>query len=231
MEDTCPLATQVMVAIPAYTGTVSCDTLTAVVDAVTLLAKMGVASTIRQRAGECYIDLCRNALVAAFLASDASHLLFVDADVGFPASAVARLLLPQKPFIAGLYPKKTEPAAWPVEFALDYLESDPVTGLLEASGVPTGFLLLHRSVFAALAPHVPVYVNQDGEPTHAYFQCEIVGQRWWGEDFNFCRRWRAIGGKVWIDPYLTLTHVGAKRYSGSYVEWFINRQATVESAL
>lgn len=224
MHDVCPLPTQIMIAVPAYTGQVTCATQSAILDAVFMLQGMGIAATVRQRAGDCYIDLARNALAAEFLASDASHLLFIDADVGFPAEALTRLVVAQKPFIAGLYPKKSLEPAWPVEFDTDYIASDPETGLVEAAGVPTGFLLLHRSVFEVMHPSMQSYVDHNGESRHAYFQCEIHGGRWWGEDFTFCRRWRALGGRIWFAPSLVLQHVGTHTYQqGSYRDWFLQR--------
>jgi hypothetical protein len=38
------------------------------------------------------------------------------------------------------------------------------------------------------------------------------------EDINFCRLWRDIGGKVWVDPHLTLFHHGGKSYEGNLAQ-------------
>lgn len=34
------------------------------------------------------------------------------------------------------------------------------------------------------------------------------------EDYSFCERWRDLGGKVWADPDIELTHVGQKTFTG-----------------
>ena len=35
------------------------------------------------------------------------------------------------------------------------------------------------------------------------------------EDFAFCQRWRALGGKIWLDTKSRLTHTGVYSYEGS----------------
>jgi hypothetical protein len=35
------------------------------------------------------------------------------------------------------------------------------------------------------------------------------------EDFAFCHRWRALGGKIWLDTASKLTHTGAHRFVGN----------------
>jgi hypothetical protein len=34
------------------------------------------------------------------------------------------------------------------------------------------------------------------------------------EDYTFCRRWRAIGGEVWLDTRSKLMHVGPREFVG-----------------
>jgi hypothetical protein len=34
------------------------------------------------------------------------------------------------------------------------------------------------------------------------------------EDFSFCRRWRAIGGDIFLDDEAAIIHAGRKEYTG-----------------
>ena len=52
----------------------------------------------------------------------------------------------------------------------------------------------------------------------------------WGEDFAFCKRWTDIGGKVWVDPALELTHIGPHSFAGCLQEW-LDRQAKAGQVL
>ena len=53
-----------------------------------------------------------------------------------------------------------------------------------------------------------------------------LGQ-FWGEDLIFCKKWVALGEKMWLDPNVTVSHVGRKAWSGNFVE-FLQKHAAVE---
>jgi len=42
----------------------------------------------------------------------------------------------------------------------------------------------------------------------ALFDCMVVDGEYISEDYGFCRRWRAIGGTIWLDMEGRLTHTG-----------------------
>jgi hypothetical protein len=49
------------------------------------------------------------------------------------------------------------------------------------------------------------------------FDCVIDREtgHYLSEDYTFCQRWRAIGGRIWLDPTGMLVHVGAHDFAGS----------------
>jgi hypothetical protein len=55
---------------------------------------------------ESLITRGRNYLAHEFLESDATHLMFIDADIDFDPKDVIALLAMNKPVIGGPYPKK-----------------------------------------------------------------------------------------------------------------------------
>jgi hypothetical protein len=67
----------------------------------------------------------------------------------------------------------------------------------------------------------------DGPPNnpqrHLYwrfFDCmtDPDSGRYLSEDYAFCRRWRDIGGKVFVDPQCKLAHLGQHLYRGDLAE-------------
>lgn len=64
----------------------------------------------------------------------------------------------------------------------------------------------------------------DGSPCHALFDCVIdpATGTYLSEDFTFCRRWRAIGGKLWLDTAGRLTHVGAHDFVGDPARRYVS---------
>lgn len=225
MFDTCPPLKHLMIAIPEYDGSTKAANNFGMYGAIMELLCAGIVPEPVQGLNCCYLDLVRNDLVRQFLESKADRLLFVDADVGFPGDAVLKVANTCKPVVAGVYPKKTEDAEWPVQFAQSYLKADPETGLVEAFRVATGFLCIHRRVFEALAqkPHVPWFIDDRNIGMHAFFQTSYQDGRFLGEDFFFCDLWRSVGGKIWIHPDIDFMHVGNYTWKGNYRNWFMTR--------
>jgi hypothetical protein len=100
-------------------------------------------------------------------------------------------------------------------------------GCVEVEAVPTGFLRIRRHVVEKIAAVVPGYFNKEvtlasgAAPIAQIFAREIDadGTRW-GGDYNFCRKWRALGGNVHIDPSLHFIHLGTKDWRGSIgIHW------------
>lgn len=97
---------------------------------------------------------------------------------------------------------------------------------LEVMEIGTGFMMVKRQVFdtfKAEYPHLsykPDHVGQDNfdgsRYIHAYFDTVIDpdSHRYLSEDYMFCQYWRAIGGKVWLCPWMKLGHIGTYEFKG-----------------
>ena len=55
---------------------------------------------------------------------------------------------------------------------------------------------------------------------HAYFDCIIDpdSKRYLSEDYMFCQWARKIGLKIWMCPWMKLTHQGAYMFGGSLID-------------
>ena len=217
---------KVLVAIPAYDRKVCVQTAGALLDEQALASLSGVALDIRFIPGTSLITHARNQGVNDFLASDANRLVFVDSDVAWEPGALVRIASHPVDFVGGAYRYKDQVERYPVRW-LERAElwSDPETGLIEVASLPAGFLSLSRAVFERLqSAHPEREYAFGGHLFRAFFHCP-PGH---GEDSSFCDDWRALGGSVWLDPLLTLTHVdGAQTYTGCIGAW-LRRNAGLE---
>ena len=213
MFDRCEAARRVFIAIPTYTATLAYDTAFALISAALAMEGSGIGVHMKGHEGNCYIDQARNELVGDFLSSDATDLLFWDSDVGCLPDTVMKLVKSTRPIVAAIYPKKTDEEEFPVDFIKGTHSAD-TEGLIEAKMVPTGLLRINRRVFAEMHELAPEYDGRGGRKLRAYFRTEIR-EAYYGEDVEFCRRWRTLGGKIRVLPDETLSHTGPKAWIGN----------------
>lgn len=183
---------------------------------------------------ESLITRARNYLTHEFLKSDCTHLLFIDADIEFNSNDVISMLKADKDIICGAYPKKTInwnyiaeasknniPANRLQEFSGEFVlhlldgqneievEADKPFEVLNSG---TGFMMIKREVFDKIK--VPSY-NFHGEQNKEYFTTAIVNNDLLSEDYYFCKLARDIGYKIYIAPWVKLSHVGTYAFTGS----------------
>lgn len=163
----------------------------------------------------------RNQLTADFLASDCTHLLFIDCDLIFGADQITRIVSHTEPLVGGLYPKKQE---GPIEWVLNTLgQTEPrPDGLQEVRYVGTGFMCIQREVIekmiAKLGPEIFFHadygkrrIEHDLWPMGVY-QYPDGHRRYLSEDWYFCQRWLDLGGRVFCDTRVIVKHLGPAVY-------------------
>ena len=157
----------------------------------------------------------RNRLVKAFLESDCTHMLCLDADLGWHSEVVKKFIDYDEPFVAGVYPSRKETCfVFRPALKEDGSIRQSEKGLLEMEYIPAGFMLIRREVFEAIIAKFPeLYFKPklpEGNPEdgHCFFNTEIWEGEFWGEDYYFCRKAREAGYKIWVDPTVQFNHAG-----------------------
>ena len=157
--------------------------------------------------------------MAFFLTTAATHLLFVDADIGFAPDAVFRLLGAGRDVIGGAYPKKAQTPGTPLAWEAEPLPGAELAthGVVEVASVGTGFLLVSRAAAQQMSDGYPKLRAKLGDLSGAVAPeatmvfdnlIEPETGRYLADHQAFCRRWRGLGGQVWADFDLGLTHLG-----------------------
>lgn len=163
------------------------------------------------------IHKARNSIIKSFLEdTTATHLMFIDADMGWEPDSVVRLLSHGKEVVGAAGIRKEDP----ISFCYRPHESRQIcneTGCWRVEAIGTGFLMIARTAIEKMIAAYPQlkYVDAKGNEFHALFYNELADGRDWSEDYTFCKRWGAIGGEIWMDPVIALDHVGNKTWSGS----------------
>ncbi len=240
-----------VVATPCFGGQVSSIYASSIFSLQRALRGMSnVALTVHMRDGDALITRARANLVTLFLDDpSATHLLFIDADIGFTPEQVFRLIESGADVVAGVYPikkvnwdkaKRAMEAGRPnlAAASLDYvLEIDDpdhvmvVNGFTRIRYAGTGFLMIRRHVLERMCRHY-ASLQFFREHSHdalavspnrfALFECMIdpATGTYLSEDFAFCKRWTDLGGEIWGDLQSRLDHVGPSVFRGEVASQF-----------
>jgi len=242
-----PAATKermLMIGTPCYNGNVTVNYLRSVVPAVGFLERKGVRTGMLTPSHESLITRARNLVANEFLRQEEfTHLLFIDADIGFSPDLPWKYLEADKDVVCGIYPVKhldveklrtiegnvlmRVAQAASLHYAVKLKSGgrpEPGTGLLPVEYGATGFMLIKREVFTRLAEAYPelaydyAYTNDDHVNNMAYFETAIdpATRDYLPEDYAFCKRWTDIGGEIYADVHSVFTHVGTYEYTGNF---------------
>ena len=206
--------TRVHICMPCYGGMLTESTFMSYIKWSNAARQLGLDWTMETMTNESLISRARNTLTAKFLHnSDSTHLMFIDADIGWEPWHLLVMLNADKDVIGGLYPMKSLPVKW----CVNGFEGAAEEGALqEVSKTGTGFMLIKRAVFEKLNAHPATkpFMNDIGLPAElnpfmkTYFDTAVRENRYYSEDWTFCENWRDLGGKVWVDKRVLLRHTG-----------------------
>lgn len=171
----------------------------------------------------------RHKCVFAALEADATHMVFVDSDVTFPADAFVRMILHKLPVVAANFPRHQIPTTTTAyvdttdniakgddrlpEPAQDYVgplfSPEDASGLIEVQSVGTGLMMIAMPVFDIIA--TPWFCFEPQPPN---------GMRQIGEDVFFCRQCRKKDIPIIVDQDLSKNcgHLGQIEFSHSFVD-------------
>src|SRR5690554_5878778 len=124
----------VFFAIPAFDAKVGYDFCASMYRTAEVFKDEGIGSEIAFIGSHAYLDLARDILVRQFLDSEASHLFQLDADLGWEAEDMVRMLNFDVDVVCGVYPVKQDEPKFYVNF-----NERRRPGLIGADGAPGGF--------------------------------------------------------------------------------------------
>ena len=171
------------IATPCYGGQLTEPYFRSVVKLMTFFNQHKIPLAFGTIANESLVTRARNVLLAYFLASDYTHLLFIDADIEFQVDDVLKLYVHNKDVVVGAYPKKgvnwnhikegilTDPSrqhtaqqigALGSDYAINFKFSNKETksvavqdGLIELHDAGTGFMMIKRETILKMIEKYP----------------------------------------------------------------------------
>ena len=137
----------------------------------------------------------------------------------------------QKGKIKNIEQLKRAGHAFPIKLENQKGKEIPVVdGVIEVSHAPTGCMLIKKEVFDKMIKAYPndkieqaTIVNGKAlidEYNYNFFDTihDPETRKYYGEDFGFCKKWTAIGGKCYCYVSDDITHVGEYAYNGKLMD-------------
>ncbi len=231
--------------LPCYGGMLYESVATSLIKFAIYAQKLGMNFSLDTMINESLVQRARNHLVAKFLENGAAtHLMFIDSDIGFEPEHIFKLLLHNKDIVGGLYPKKTIPPDYVVNVSPEAVgENGHVNvtdGLLPVSRLGTGFMMIKREVFEKHMVAYPntKFTNNIGlDPKYnpfcyTFFDCWISqdeNREYLSEDWGFIVKSRVIGIQVYADPTIRLNHSGTFLFPGDPTNLYNSMGLKVEN--
>jgi len=179
--------------------------------------------------------------------TDASHLLFVDADMGFEPKLVVDMLGLDEPLVGVIVPKRKldlerlvsslaagEPGERALAKAHEFAVMGPGVGarngFIRVEGCGAGILLVRRDCIATMLQKHPELSDESAGLTSPIAQgldrvirvfdpIRLEAARL-SEDYAFCYRWRRCGGDIWAAADREIVHVGLHKFrSRDSAQW------------
>ena len=175
------------IATPCYGGQLNEPYFRSVIKMMTFFNGHQIPLAFGTIANESLVTRARNVLVAYFLASDYTHLMFIDADIEFQTEDILKLYAHKKDVVVGAYPKKgvawdkirsnlTDPAnkdknlsdrdmaSFGSDYAINFKFVDKETktigvenGLIKLHDAGTGFMMISREAILKMVKAYPEF--------------------------------------------------------------------------
>ncbi len=208
---------KVLICLPQYAGNCMAANMRSVIDLVRYLERIGYPYDV-MFASDSGVHRVRYGMTEYFMRGDSEVLFFIDSDIEFTVEDFDRvlglLLGPHGASVAvGCYRLKREGSELAAHTGGRLMAlGDLGGGVIEVDYAGTGFMAIKRGTFEAIADSLPMIETESYGKQRRWWSFDVVDGVELPEDYGFCERVRAAGGRVLMDTGVVLRHWGLKGY-------------------
>lgn len=205
-------STTVIIGTPSHDWNLHAMYVDCLINTKQLGVQRGIAVQQIFLCGDALVQRARNDLFKMAYDAKADYLVFIDSDIFWNPEDIFKLIDSGKDVIAAPCRKKNDEIAFNVSTKQTKFDDD----IIEVDGVGTGLMCISRNAIIKLYESSESY-QEGGKPVASkmVFDIGIVNGELFSEDIMFCKKWRDLGGKIYVDSTMTTGHVGQKQYIGN----------------
>jgi len=227
------MAADIFIAVPAFGQTITATTFLATHSLRQHLMNKGIGGGISTLSFPDIAEL-RSMFMTVWYDTmpNSTHMLFIDADMGFPPDLVSDMILFDEPVVGTIYRQRKEPVSW-AGSGTGASQTERRGNFMLVEGVGFGCTLIRRDAIAKMIEKFPdlidtrLHLHPAGETLRQtgtnrllrfFEKMDIPDRGLISEDLSFCLRWAECGGKVWANIGHRISHVGPYDFAGRYLD-------------
>lgn len=206
---------RVLIGTPSYDGRIDVWFANSLLGTVKIAEKKEIFVHAIYTSYDSLIQRARNSLVRLALKGEYDDLFFIDSDCEWDPEWFFRLLDRPEHIVGGALVKKSSKEGYTVKLVDKNLKWSEDKKLIEVDGVGTGFMKISRFALEKLWEISDPYMSE-GEEHRMICDIKVENGDLISEDYILANKWKNLGYKVWLDPTITLNHIGTKKFKGDF---------------
>lgn len=211
---------RVMIGTPCYDGRVDVWYTNSLVNTIKLAPEYNIDVTPVWVSFDALIQRARNDTIQLAVTGNYDDLVWIDSDIEWKPEWFYKLLEYPHDVVGGTYPKKGDREEYVIR-QIQKRQVDPDTRLMEVDGLGTGFVKMSKRSMKYLWDHSESYIDpKDGQERKMIFNVVLKDGDMVSEDIHMFNTLQAGGFKIWLDTAMTCNHIGPKKFTGNFVNWW-----------
>lgn len=213
-----------MIGTPCYDGRIDVWYVNSLVSTIKKSFDYSIDITPMWVSFDALVQRARNDTIKAAIDSNVDDLVWIDSDIEWDPAWFFKLLQYSQDIVGGTYPKKTNNEEYVVRQAKNR-SIEHSSGLIEVDGLGTGFVKMSRNALQYLWDNSPSYIDpKDGKERRMVFNVIVSTINGlpglMSEDIYAFENLQKGGFKIYLDPEICCGHIGPKKFTGNYLDWF-----------
>ena len=206
---------KVLIGTPSYDGRIDVWFANSLLATVKLAEKNGIFLHAIYTSYDSLVQRARNSLIRLALKGGYDDLFFIDSDCEWEPEWFFRFLDRPEPIIAAPLIKKSDQESYTVKLTSKNLKWSEDKKLIEVDGAGTGFMKISRFALEKIWEISDIYYSEGEEHRMV---CDVIVENGdlVSEDYIMGNKWKKLGYKVWLDPTVTINHIGIKKFRGDF---------------